>query len=250
MAESIVNPHQVESQVKWCPRCETEKSITDFPKNKSRKEGVGGWCKKCDGKATKKYILNNKEKVVASKKRHYQENKEEIRQYNEANKEWRSQYNKERYYKNRDRELERGKIYYRKNKDQIAARLKPYNRQYLQDHKDERAAYSKKYRQSKQGRRAMGRAYHKYRALKLNAKSEAFAPDEIFERDGYICQLCGRKTRPDYKNYNHSLYPNLDHIVPLSRRGANTRKNTQCLCHQCNVRKYNNGKGDQLRMFG
>lgn len=73
---------------------------------------------------------------------------------------------------------------------------------------------------------------------------------KVFERDGYICQSCGKKTRPDFKNQFHSLYPNLDHIIPLSKGGAHTKLNTQCLCRLCNLEKGASIMNAQLRMFG
>ena len=106
------------------------------------------------------------------------------------------------------------------------------------------------YRQSSKGKAATQKASHLRRARLVNVKSEEFDPREVLERDNYICQLCGRKTRPDFKNPNHSLYPNLDHIVPLIKGGSHIKLNTQCLCRQCNVEKNSVGTGDQLRMFG
>lgn len=34
-------------KTKWCPKCETEKSVDEFTRNKSRYKGLQGWCKKC-----------------------------------------------------------------------------------------------------------------------------------------------------------------------------------------------------------
>jgi len=107
-----------------------------------------------------------------------------------------------------------------------------------------------KYFQTDRGKSAMKKVQQKRRAVKLSAECEDFNSEEIFKRDGYICQLCGKKTRPDFKNCHHPLYPNLDHIVPLSKGGSHTKKNTQCLCFRCNTTKHNNKAGDQLRMFG
>lgn len=60
----------------------------------------------------------------------------------------------------------------------------------------------------------------------------------VFERDGYICGICGRKTRPDRKP-THPRYPNLDHIIPLSVDGTpgHVWSNVQCACFSCNVKK-------------
>jgi len=78
---------------------------------------------------------------------------------------------------------------------------------------------------------------------------ERFHPNEVFERDSYKCQSCGRKTRPDYKP-THDLYPNLDHIIPIAQGGEHTRKNTQCLCRACNIDKGAGALHDQLLLVG
>ena len=49
----------------------------------------------------------------------------------------------------------------------------------------------------------------------------------IYQRDGYRCQICGRK-RNDLE---------VDHIYPIAKGGKSTFDNLQTLCHRCNVRK-------------
>lgn len=52
----------------------------------------------------------------------------------------------------------------------------------------------------------------------------------IYNRDGYRCQICGRRTR-DLE---------VDHIIPIAKGGKSTPKNLQTLCHRCNYRKGSN----------
>ncbi|MBN2240359.1 MAG: HNH endonuclease [Dehalococcoidales bacterium] len=47
---------------------------------------------------------------------------------------------------------------------------------------------------------------------------------EIFKRDNYTCQYCGKKT--------HSL--TLDHVMPRSRNGEHTWENVVSACGRCN----------------
>ncbi len=49
----------------------------------------------------------------------------------------------------------------------------------------------------------------------------------IYQRDGYRCRICGRKTN-DLE---------IDHIYPIAKGGKTTMDNLQTLCHRCNVRK-------------
>ena len=138
--------------------------------------------------------------------------------------------NRQYYKDNRKKALAYNKVYRTENKESISARMKLYN-------------------QTPSGKALARKHSHKRRAQKKGGVYEDFNPNEVLERDGYRCQLCGKKTRPDY-NCFHPLFPNLDHIVPLNKGGPHTKKNTQCLCRLCNLIKHDTGKGDQLRLFG
>ncbi len=50
---------------------------------------------------------------------------------------------------------------------------------------------------------------------------------EIFNRDEYTCQYCGKKTR----------HLTLDHIIPKHRGGKHSWENVVSCCAQCNQRK-------------
>ena len=50
--------------------------------------------------------------------------------------------------------------------------------------------------------------------------------NEIFERDGYVCRLCGSGERLT-----------IDHIKPFSKGGKTENNNLQTLCFACNLEK-------------
>ena len=52
---------------------------------------------------------------------------------------------------------------------------------------------------------------------------------KIYERDGYRCRKCGRRT-DDLE---------IDHIFPISKGGKSNYDNLQTLCHRCNSLKSN-----------
>lgn len=52
----------------------------------------------------------------------------------------------------------------------------------------------------------------------------------IYEKDGYRCKKCGKKTN-DLE---------VDHIIPIAKGGKSTYNNLQTLCHRCNVNKGSN----------
>jgi 5-methylcytosine-specific restriction endonuclease McrA len=74
------------------------------------------------------------------------------------------------------------------------------------------------------------------RAQIRSLPTERFRDAEVFERDGWVCGLCGE---PVARNEiaPHPQSASLDHIIPLARGGHHTRENTQCAHFGCNARK-------------
>lgn len=79
-------------------------------------------------------------------------------------------------------------------------------------------------------------SYHRRRAIVRGAAAEKFKISEIYERDGWICQLCGEQVDPNLA-YPDAMSASLDHVVPLSRGGAHVRTNVQLAHLICNIRK-------------
>lgn len=65
---------------KKCTKCKIEKPLTEFHKDKSRKDGLRYYCKACIAQynAEKSAIPGNKEKIAKRAAKHYAENKEKI----------------------------------------------------------------------------------------------------------------------------------------------------------------------------
>jgi len=58
---------------------------------------------------------------------------------------------------------------------------------------------------------------------------------EVFKRDNFTCQYCGRNVKDD------KIKINTDHIIPRSKRGKDTFNNLTTSCSECNA-----GKDDVL----
>lgn len=69
--------------------------------------------------------------------------------------------------------------------------------------------------------------------------------DKLIHRDNNICGICGKECNSDdYKKDNGtfivgSLYPSIDHIIPLSKGGTHTWDNVQLAHMICNSIKNN-----------
>lgn len=75
---------------------------------------------------------------------------------------------------------------------------------------------------------------------------ESVNPIKVFERDGWRCQLCKRKTLKALRGTLDPRAPELDHIMPVSLGGEHSYRNTQCSCRSCNAKKSNRPMGQML----
>lgn len=75
---------------------------------------------------------------------------------------------------------------------------------------------------------------HRRRAKKFGCNYEPVSKGKVFERDGWKCRLCGVPTPEAKRGTIDDDAPELDHIIPLAKRGDHSYKNTQCVCRRCN----------------
>lgn len=80
-------------------------------------------------------------------------------------------------------------------------------------------------------------------------KCEHVDPFRVFIRDGWRCQLCGKKLKKENRGSIKEVAPELDHIVPISRGGEHSYRNVQCACRRCNGEKGSKVLG-QMRLIG
>jgi hypothetical protein len=83
-------------------------------------------------------------------------------------------------------------------------------------------------------------AFHSFHKNALRRSAEAsgdvFSPDDVFERDSWMCGLCGETIDRSLK-HPHKMSATIDHIIPLSRGGRHTLSNVQAAHKSCNSRK-------------
>lgn len=67
--------------------------------------------------------------------------------------------------------------------------------------------------------------------VKRSKKAIRFSRNNIYRRDGNVCQYCGDKHRKSELN--------IDHVVPKAQGGLSTWENTVVSCIHCNQKKGN-----------
>lgn len=55
----------------------------------------------------------------------------------------------------------------------------------------------------------------------------------VIKRDKYKCQICFTHVF-ETDSHHHPQYPNIDHIIPLSKGGEHSYANVQLTCRSCN----------------
>lgn len=90
----------------------------------------------------------------------------------------------------------------------------------------------------------------KRKAALRGARVETVDPFKVFDRDGWHCQLCGVQTPRAKRGTYEPDAPELDHIIPLSKGGEHSYRNTQCACRRCNGEKGDSIKGQMPRSDG
>ena len=98
----------------------------------------------------------------------------------------------------------------------------------------------------------MDAAHNVTRQMAIRARvarpDELLARAYIFNRDRWICGLCGQKVSRTRKHPD-PLAGSVDHIVPIAMGGTNDLTNLQLAHLQCNWEKRQHG-GGQLRLLG
>jgi predicted nucleic acid-binding Zn ribbon protein len=72
------------------------------------------------------------------------------------------------------------------------------------------------------------------RRLRVPDLAEPISRAAVYDRDGWVCQLCGEPVDPELE-YPDPMAASLDHVVPMSRGGTNASTNLQLAHLVCNV---------------
>lgn len=169
--------------------------------------------------------------------------------YRIKNKEILREKNKQYLEDNRDKEKERHKLYSSKNKE----KKRQYQYNWRVNNRDKsrrksRVDYAKHPKRKeyalawkKKNRDKATEAENRRRAIKLSVICERINPIFIFERDQWICGICGKPVDKNLKR-PHPMSKSLDHIVPLSKKGNHTYDNLQLAHLVCNIKMSNKDK--------
>src|SRR5690606_4367066 len=226
-----------------------------FARLKTGKFGRRASCKEClneymrkyreeNPEYMRKYYEENREAIRERMRKHYEENREakreDKRKQRAENREARLEYSRKWREENREAKLEYSRKWREENRE---AKLE-YDRKYYEENREARLEYSRKYYEENPD--VYREAKRRRRARKRENGVEFYRDADIYDRDNWICQLCGKPIDPnaEHRNEDGSLnlwYKNIDHIIPLSKGGSDAPHNVQASHFRCNV-----SKGDRI----
>jgi len=202
--------------MKMCSKCNEEKELSEFFKNKSRKGGYDNQCKCC---------------TKNRKKNYYKENKDKFKNYREANKDRINEYTIKYYKENKvllnskskkyrednpAKILEINNKYYKENRDYIR---KQHN-EYIKNRRDYEPSYKLKHNIKSSIRNSMKRKGYKKKSRTYEILGCSFEEFMIYLNDNPYNFLYG------------DGFFDLDHIIPLS--SATTEEEILELNHYSN----------------
>lgn len=86
------------------------------------------------------------------------------------------------------------------------------------------------------------------RAAEKSSQLEKIDRLVVFERDGWVCQLCYTEVDKNLK-FPERGFATLDHVIPLSKGGSHTYSNVQLAHLSCNQTKSNSILGDDSNFY-
>lgn len=231
--------------MKECTKCGLIKPLSDFHADKGRSDGKFPWCKACKCEDEKKRRLSNGDHIRsldnARRKKDIDKRKQQERK---AGLKYRSKPGQQETINKLSREKSQRLHTDRINVCRICGAM--FHPEYGKHSWRETCSVACS---EEQGRITRRKKVSVYKARKKSTVVELFDPFDVFARDKWRCQLCGKKLKKEHRGTKRPDAPELDHIIPISKGGEHSKRNTQCTCRKCNIEKGARERG-QLRLFG
>jgi hypothetical protein len=189
------------AQFKTCPKCGIEKPISEFNKNKKRKDGLSCYCRHCN----KEYYINNKQKHNSRMRELYILNRERCVEYQSLNKD----------------------------------RIKKTKAKWYQDTKEERREKRRNYNKNRKQTEPLFKLKCNIRTLIINSikkggyKKNTKTANILGCEYEYLMEHLESQFDTNMNWSNHGTYWDIDHIIPVS--SAKTEEDIIKLNHYTNL---------------
>lgn len=205
--------------MKTCTKCKESKPLSDFPSDKSRKDGLANKCRPCCYEQWKSWREKNLEHSKTYQRNYRSANPEKV-------KEWAERHKKPEPGKS----AEYTRRWTQKNQD----RVKTYGERYRSENRERLTAYARERRRANpiaERQRVM-----RHKALKRSNAVGKVDYGEIVKRDEGICYLCESPIDMTLPK-GHPMTLSFDHVIPLSKGGPHSMENVRTTHARCNFKK-------------
>lgn len=233
-----------------CSRCGATKPLTGFYRDDRRRHGHAYECKECNN--TRRSWPHRCQDEGCDRRVRPCTKCGEMKTFTEYHKVTRNQsghssrckvcvLDQKKVYgeKNREKLAARNKAWYEANKGHVADWSRSYyadNRETIRERDKER--HAKKWAADPEYRARFHAAEIRRRRLLASAKQERYTREEICARDGWVCGICADPIDPLIRWPNGGS-ASIDHIMPVSLGGDDTKVNVRASHLACNLARGN-----------
>lgn len=203
-------------RTKICSMCKKRKPVEQFYKDKRARDGLYSCCKPCHLGKTSRHYQENREYVLERQATYYREHPERKKA---AVDKWAK--------KNPENSKQRSKRYRERHPERITQFNKRYYEANAEAMRQRTIDYHKKHGRNRNWTKH-NEGVWRYRARKLDAFVADVVLDDVIQRDEGRCGICGDPVMGPLE---------MDHIIPLSRKGTHEPENVQLAHRLCNRRK-------------
>lgn len=207
---------------KRCGRCHTLKPTEDFNRRTASRDGLSAKCRPCDRLSSTEWFHANRDQHYANTRRWIEGHPEERaviqKRWNDANPDYYRQWRED----NADRKRANDAAWYAANREHAAA----YSRAWRAANPEACREHSRRYA-----------ARRRSRILEL--PHERWTEQQIIERDGLTCWICGIEVGGRLPHGSRDWH--VDHLIPLAAdypdHPGDTLANLAIACARCNYDK-------------
>ena len=202
---------------KHCPKCGVTKVLSEYYRERGRKDGLASHCKQCRAAYGRKYRTLNSERVRVQQAKWSANNPDYWAKHRCT-----SGYPRKYKAMHKERIATQGAKYYAKNR---AAKLAYQARRRAAHPEKAKERDARWRRENPEKNRA---STNRYRARKRNAAGDATAEQITgrWEVYGSTCYICG------------AIAEATDHVKPIAAGGSNFPANLRPICQHCNSVKH------------
>lgn len=227
--------------MKVCTKCGEVKSIAEFSKRSSARDGLRTYCKVCERISFAQYCAANPEKEKTRKAKYRAVNSEKEKAYKIK---WRAanpEKVKSAKAKSQAKNPEKSRMRNSKWKAANTEKVRISNSKWQAENPEKMRAYNAKYRASHPEVNRIKCHNYQSRKRENGGKLSKDIAERLHKLQRGKCACCGQPLGDDF---------HLDHIMPLALGGPNIDSNIQLLRATCNIRKRHKHPVDFMQMKG